>query len=72
MKKLIVVVALLLTACDNSPKWEVNQKLRREIFNECLNNLPAGPNATMYNDWAEVVSECGQQAYYMSLTPGGK
>jgi hypothetical protein len=27
-----------------------------------MRSLPAGPQAAKYNDWSEVVSECGTQA----------
>lgn len=71
MKKLILLSVLLLAACsqDDKPFIDqrvVNQCLRRELFNECMKMLPAGPVATKYNDWDEVVAECGSQAYYMS------
>ena len=57
---------LLLAACSKDDKRVANQCLRRELFNECMKMLPAGPVATKYNDWDEVVAECGSQAYYMS------
>jgi hypothetical protein len=70
MKKLILLSLLLLAAChDDKPFIDervANQCLRRELFNECMKMLPAGPVATKYNDWDEVVAECGSQAYYMS------
>ena len=71
MKKLLLISTLLLTACGKEPNPLIesrvaNQCLRREIFNECMKILPAGPISTKYNDWDEVVSECGNQAYYMS------
>ena len=71
MKKLILLLPLLLIACGQDDKPFIdervaNQCLRREIFNECMKILPAGPLATKYNDWDEVVAECGSQAYYMS------
>lgn len=70
MKKLILLMPLLLVACkDDKPFIDervANQCLRRELFNECMKMLPAGPLATKYNDWDEVVAECGSQAYYMS------
>lgn len=44
-----------------------DQCLRREIFMQCLQSLPAGPAATKYNDWDEVVGSCGNAAYYQSL-----
>jgi hypothetical protein len=66
MKKLILLSVLLLAACSKDDKPLANQCLRRELFNECMKMLPAGPVATKYNDWDEVVAECGSQAYYMS------
>jgi hypothetical protein len=71
MKKLILLTILLLAACSKDDKPFIdervaNQCLRRELFNECMKILPAGPVATKYNDWDEVVAECGSQAYYMS------
>lgn len=44
-----------------------DQCLRVELFHRCLAALPAGPQAAKYNDWDEVVSECGSQAFYQSL-----
>lgn len=43
-----------------------DQCLRAELFKSCMAALPAGPLATKYNDWDEVVSECGSQSYYQS------
>lgn len=61
------VIALALYGCDpvDSP-WETDQELRREIFFQCLQALPKGPESTRYNDWSEVVEECGDQAYHMA------
>lgn len=72
MKKLLLILPLLLVACSKDDKPFIdervaNQCLRREIFNECMKILPAGPLATKYNDWDEVVGECGSQAYYLSI-----
>ena len=71
MKKMLLIMPLLLMACSKDDTQFVdarvpNQCLRREIFNECMKILPSGPVSTKYNDWDEVVSECGNQAYYMS------
>lgn len=41
--------------------------LQREIFNECMRNLPEGPKSTVYNDWDEIISECRLTAYCLSL-----
>jgi hypothetical protein len=65
----IITALLLLTGCDspissNGP----NQCMRQKLFKECLELLPIGPRTVSNsNDWDEVVSECGSQAYYQSL-----
>lgn len=78
MKYFVILLALLLTACDHNtvgvPPDKVvvtDQCLRRETFNECMKNLPAGPVATKYNDWDEVISECRTTSYYLSQRPRG-
>lgn len=55
---------LLLTACgETAPSFTVDQKLRRELFFQCLAAVPKGPERTgTSNDWDEVISECGNQA----------
>lgn len=60
----IAVIIIALTGCSQP---EPDQDLRAKLFLSCMNSLPAGPTATMYNDWDEVVEECGRQAYFMSL-----
>lgn len=72
MKALVIVAVALLAACDRSPPAPpeyIDQCLRREMFESCLTRAPAGPTVTKYNDWDEVVSECGSQAYYLSIRP---
>ncbi len=61
-----------LTACDSGTTFfppTVNQCLRAEAFQSCMRSLPAGPQATKYNDWDEVVDSCSQTAYYLALRP---
>ena len=64
MKYYALMIALLLTACDN--RTVTDQCLRVEIFKDCLATVPAGPLATKYNDWDEVIVECRHTAYYMA------
>ena len=78
MKYIALLLALTLVACgkhssettgyasDIDDVIVVDQCMQREIFNECMKNLPAGPQATHYNDWDEVVAECRHTAYYMA------
>lgn len=74
MKRLIALCAFLLVGCDSPvvDKWEPDQKVRQQIFKDCLATVPEGPRRTVSNDWAEVVDECGEQAYYQSLTKVSK
>jgi hypothetical protein len=78
LKYIILMLAVTLSACDNGtinvlPDKVVitDQCLRREIFKECLTVVPAGPLATKYNDWDEVITECRHSAYYMSQRQRG-
>lgn len=70
-----LIGASLLTAglggCgEPSPRATMrDQCLRQSIFLQCLAALPAGPKATMYNDWDEVVSSCESAASYQALRP---
>lgn len=67
----LIAGASLLTAglggCANPDPQMADQCMRREIFQQCMKALPAGPKATMYNDWDEVVAKCEDAAYYQSL-----
>lgn len=70
MKHLYFLVAtvwiVMLVGCTKPAKWHEDQDLREQLFFKCLEALPAGPQSTKYNDWDEVVNECGQQAYFLS------
>ena len=67
----LIAGASLLTAglggCTNEDPQKPDQCMRREIFMQCMAALPAGPKATMYNDWDEVVGQCDSVAHYQSL-----
>jgi len=41
---------------------------RKKLFFSCLSQLPKGPQSVHYNDWAEVLEECGTQARQMATT----
>lgn len=68
MKLLIVAALALLVSGCNVPSYKYNETVRREAFKECMSSLPAGPNSTVYNDWAEVVNECRQFANDVAYT----
>lgn len=68
----LMTLCVLLAGCYQPPPdpnigCKYDQDIRRDIFMECLRVVPQGPAATKYNDWSEVVDECGEQAKYMSL-----
>ena len=68
MKRICMAVAALLVLSGCMPEkqvagWCINQEKRIERFDECLKLLPYGPDTTVYNDWAEVVSECDDISY---------
>ena len=65
MKKLLILLCLALSACDGEPTT-TDQCMRVELFKSCMASLPAGPVATKYNDWDEVVAQCGNEAFYMA------
>lgn len=73
-RALILLATLVLAGCSDPPQrtWVVDQCQRREAFKGCLAALPAGPQATKYNDWDEVVSECDRVAYHQSLRAIGQ
>lgn len=67
----VIFLSLLLVGCSDPTMntTSVDQCLRVELFKSCMASLPEGPKSTQYNDWDEVVSECGSQAYYQSIRP---
>ncbi len=59
-------LALWCQGCDPDSldsAHDIDRCLNREVFNECMASLPAGPERTHYNDWAEVVEACGNRAW---------
>lgn len=64
-----VILSVALAGCDQPVTQRPDNQLRREIFMECLQKAPAGPQVVKYNDWSEVVDSCARAAYYQSL-PG--
>lgn len=48
-------------------KLSNDQCLRAKLFEQCLKALPAGPQATKYNDWDEVVHQCELAAFRHSF-----
>lgn len=52
---------------DKEETTSNDQCLRARLFEQCLKALPAGPQATKYNDWDEVVHQCELAAYRNSF-----
>lgn len=64
----IIILSFVLVGCEvPRPTNGVDQCLRQELFSKCLAELPKGPEAAVYNDWAEVVTSCQNAAYSHSL-----
>ncbi len=75
----LLAILFLITACDNRPldscrlevNWRVNQTLRAELFDKCLLRASEARKSVNYTtnddeDYDEVVSQCGNQAYLIS------
>ena len=72
MKKitLALLVGLALTACDPTPEQQQyarSTSLQQTSFKECVAAVPAGPQTTTFNDWAEVVSHCRDYARNVAI-----
>lgn len=60
--QLLVLLVLSVTqACDSTVGTD--QCLRRELFNECLQNIPVEPGSSRRADWAGVVQGCSDYSY---------
>ncbi len=65
--RLILLLTVALAGCGDRPKDIVtDQCLRIQLAQQCMSNLPAGPTATKYNDWAEVVEQCDRNSWSQS------
>ena len=68
---IVAGLCLCLAGCSPEetkyPQWAVDQVMRQGLFKECLRLLPAGPQATKYNDWDEVVGACNDASRQQSM-----
>jgi hypothetical protein len=64
----IILFGLAICALSGCgyPHYESDNQEKQAFFFKCLQELPAGPETTKYNDWNEIVSECAQQAAWMT------
>ena len=62
----IITGMVFLTTLEPPCKPVTDNTVREKLFFRCLSQLPKGPQSVHYNDWAEVVEECGTQARYMA------
>lgn len=70
MKYVIALLSVALVGCEQRKfiPPEPDQCLRADLFQQCMQALPKGPERTHNsNDWDEVVGECSRAAYYHSL-----
>lgn len=66
MKRAMLLIALAVAGCGVDPHEAERGLLRVKLAQRCIDNLPAGPVKTHYNDWAEVVEACSNTAFYQS------
>lgn len=64
----IITGMVFLTTLEPRCKPVTDNTVREKLFFSCLSQLPKGPQSVHYNDWAEVVEECGTQARQMATT----
>ena len=55
---IVVVIAAFTFAIIKVPRWKTDNDVFKAEYYQCINNLPAGPDSTVYNDWDEVMEEC--------------
>ena len=69
MDKRFLILLFLLTGCD-CEGWFPNQKLRREIFQQCISTMQKQPEHNHEDNNGHVVEECADAAYRNSLEWG--
>lgn len=67
-RALLLLPVLLLPACDKLATPTVDRELYREVFMECVDRIPEGPNSTVMNDLSEAMNRCQQVAGTVSRT----
>jgi hypothetical protein len=60
----LIIAVIVLSGCCGE---KINRERRIEIFRDCLDRIPEGPQTTKYNDWAEVIKTCEDVAFYQSI-----
>jgi len=55
---MVLLVAVFAFAIYQAPTYKTNLVEYKEEYYKCIDNLPAGPESTVYNDWDEVMEEC--------------
>lgn len=69
MSKIIIITFVILFVCcknETTYKVAIDQKLRRELFCECLKTVPQTPEVMGKSDWSKIVNECSDYAISLS------
>lgn len=68
MKAIVLAFVLIgLAGCERtytSIKYDEDRVI--ELFQDCLDRVPEGPQKTHYNDWDEVIEMCHKVARKMA------
>lgn len=64
---LVLFIAGLFYGLNSMPKWATDNVKYKAEYYQCINNLPIGPESTVYNDWDEVMEECQYIARKLSM-----
>jgi hypothetical protein len=66
----LVLVAFAFIGCSNqTPRYTTacDQRLRQQLFCDCLKSIPKAPETMGKSDWSKVVEKCSDYAYYASF-----
>lgn len=57
------VIGGFLYSAANAPRHGVvDRDKMHNVYLECIDAIPKGPESTVYNDWDEVIQQCRDHA----------
>lgn len=64
---LILVCCAIISLCACGELPQPNQKIRREVFNECLERAPKDKDLLNGSSWQDIINTCDNYAYNVSI-----